>query len=306
MLSSAPSSKHPEYRGRFAPSPTGPLHFGSLVTAVASYLDARAHQGSWIIRMEDLDRPREIKGAAESIVETLASLGMISDQPIMRQSDRDVRYQQVLDDLIARQSAYPCVCTRKELVDSQVAAQPMDTNAELRYPGTCRKGIPVGRAARCWRLKVSAEPISFVDRIQGRSVATPSESVGDFVLRRADQLFAYQLAVVVDDHDQEITHVVRGADLLSSTVRQMELARQLQWPSPQFAHVPLALNEQRQKLSKQTLAAAVDTQRPEQTLRQVLRFLRQPDADLSLPELWHFAIHNWSIVSIPSEFGYLL
>src|SRR5512135_3790364 len=217
------------YRGRFAPSPTGPLHFGSLVAAVGSYLDARHQNGTWLVRMEDLDTPRCIPGAAEDILRTLDVFGLHSDEPILYQSQRTAAYEEALNKLKADGSVYPCCCTRKEIADSA-----MNGIEGPVYPGTCRNGIPAGRAGRAWRVHTSNQPIGFDDALQGRITQHLESDIGDFVVKRADGLFAYQLAVVVDDAFQNITHVVRGADLIASTPRQIHLQRLLDLPTPSY------------------------------------------------------------------------
>ncbi|MFX1736442.1 tRNA glutamyl-Q(34) synthetase GluQRS [Paraburkholderia sp. A1RI_3L] len=262
------------YRGRFAPSPTGPLHFGSLVAALASWADARAHGGAWLVRIEDVDGPRTVPGAADDILDTLAQFGMRADEPPVWQSQRTARYQQAFDQLQAAGLVYPCGCTRKEIADSQLHAHTRHTT--LIYPGTCRQGLH-GKTPRAWRLRVpdgapsvaneksmADDPavISFVDRWQGLQTQNLATEVGDFVLLRADGQWAYQLAVVVDDADAGITHIVRGADLLDSTARQIYLQRCLGVPTPAYLHVPVVTNDEGEKLSKQTGATALDASRP--------------------------------------------
>ena len=254
------------YRGRFAPSPTGPLHFGSLVSALASWLDARAHGGAWLIRVEDIDGPRTVPGAAEDILATLARFGMQADEPPVWQSQRTDLYQQAFTQLEHRGLTYPCGCTRKEIADSLLHAHARHTT--LAYPGTCRHGLH-GKPPRAWRLRVpdgAAAVITFDDRWQGRQTQDLATEVGDFVLKRADGQWAYQLAVVVDDADQGITHVVRGADLLDSTARQIYLQRCLGVATPSYLHVQVVTNEAGEKLSKQTGAMSLDGSAPLQTL----------------------------------------
>lgn len=250
------------YRGRFAPSPTGRLHAGSLVGALASYLDARAHGGTWLVRIEDIDGPRTIPGADRAIIETLACFGMQSDEPIVWQSVRTALYAQALTQLERAGLVYPCGCTRKEIADSLANAHARHTT--LAYPGTCRLGLH-GKPARAWRLRVPDAPdavVAFEDRWQGRQTQDLAHEVGDFVLKRADGQWAYQLAVVVDDAAQGITHVVRGADLLDSTARQIYLQRCLGLPTPSYLHVPVVANAQGEKLSKQTGALELDASAP--------------------------------------------
>lgn len=277
----------PQYIGRFAPSPTGPLHFGSLVAAVASYLDAHAHQGQWLVRMEDVDTPRCIPGAADSILRTLEAFGLHWHGPVLYQSARGVAYQAALDQLIAQGHAFPCACTRKEVGDAP-------------YPGTCREGLR-GKPARAYRLRVNSETIAFEDRLQGPYSANLETECGDFVLLRADGLWAYQLAVVVDDEAQGVTDVVRGADLLDSTPRQIHLQRCLGYRPLRYLHVPVALGEHGEKLSKQTLAPALDNYDAPRLLRQALRFLGQDAPALPLSELWAWARVHWRPDALPRE-----
>lgn len=261
------------YRGRFAPSPTGPLHFGSLVSALASWLDARAHGGAWLVRIEDIDGPRTVAGAAEDILATLERFGMHADEPPVWQSRRLARYQEALDQLKAAGQIYPCGCTRKEIADSLLSAHPRNTT--LAYPGTCRSGL-LGKPARAWRLRVpdgDAALITFEDRWQGKQTQNLATEVGDFVLKRADDQWAYQLAVVVDDADADITHIVRGADLMDSTARQIYLQRCLGMSTPEYLHVPVVTNDQGEKLSKQNGATALDNDKPLETLRAAARHL---------------------------------
>ncbi len=268
------------YRGRFAPSPTGPLHFGSLVSALASWLDARANGGAWLVRMEDIDGPRTVPGAAEDILATLAAFGFHADEPPQWQSRRTGLYRAALDRLIASGHVYPCGCTRKEIADSQLRAH--QRNTTLIYPGTCRDGLH-GKPARAWRLRVPDDApasahgnpalIRFHDRWQGPQQQNLATEVGDFVLLRADGQWAYQLAVVVDDAEQHITHVVRGADLLDSTARQIWLQQCLGVTTPAYLHVPVVMNAEGEKLSKQTGAQALDASRPLEALMDAARHL---------------------------------
>ncbi|MDH4174411.1 MAG: tRNA glutamyl-Q(34) synthetase GluQRS [Betaproteobacteria bacterium] len=259
-----------EYVGRFAPSPTGPLHFGSLVAALASYEEAHAAQGRWRLRLDDLDRPRTQPGATDEILRALERLGFEWDGPVLVQSERLERYRAAVDELTRRGLAYPCSCTRKELEDSALALD----GARI-YPGTCRQGIAPGKVARALRLRTHAAPIGFADAVQGWIEQRVQKEVGDFVLLRADGIIAYQLAVVVDDMDQGVTDVVRGADLLDSTPRQIHLQRLLGARTPRYAHVPVALNASGEKLSKQTGARPLDLSDPKGELARARRFLGQ-------------------------------
>ncbi|HYP68389.1 MAG TPA: tRNA glutamyl-Q(34) synthetase GluQRS [Thiobacillaceae bacterium] len=257
------------YVGRFAPSPTGPLHFGSLVAAVGSYLDARARSGQWLLRMEDVDEPRCSQVHADEILRALEILGFEWDGAVLYQSRRKAHYRAALDRLVESGDAYACACTRKEIVDSSLKG----IEGPL-YPGTCREGLK-GRAARAWRVQVDEAPVCFDDRLQGRHCQRLANDVGDFVVRRADGYFAYQLAVVVDDATQCVTHVVRGADLLVSTPRQIYLQRLLGFSTPEYLHLPVVLNQAGQKLSKQTLAPALEARNASRDLFAALSFLGQ-------------------------------
>jgi glutamyl-Q tRNA(Asp) synthetase len=258
------------YRGRFAPSPTGPLHIGSIIAAVASYLDARAVDGIWLVRMEDLDPPREQPGAADDILRTLESLGLHWDEHITYQSQRLDAYRTALEQLKRQGLIFACQCSRQELADS------------LIYPGTCLQHIPRPDVVTALRCRVPDEIFSFEDRLQGHYRQNLAHEVGDFVLQRKDGYFAYQLAVVVDDGWQRITDIVRGMDLLDSTPRQLYLQRKLSLPAPRYAHIPVIINALGQKLGKQQHAAAIDARRPGQTLVAALKYLQQqPDPALA-------------------------
>lgn len=276
------------YRGRFAPSPTGPLHFGSLVAAAASYLDARAAGGEWLVRMEDVDKPRERPGAADAILRTLEAYGFEWDGEVARQSARSEAYGAALEELKRRGLAYPCGCSRKETGGS-------------RYPGTCRNGLKPGRAPRAWRVRADEAPRWFEDRLFGR--CEDGADGDDFIVLRADGLFAYQLAVVVDDHWQGITDVVRGADLLDSTPRQILLQRALGYATPRYLHVPVAVDARGDKLSKQTRAAPLDDANPLPSLLKALTFLGQqpPPQPAAVGEVWRWAIARWEPRAIPKE-----
>jgi glutamyl-Q tRNA(Asp) synthetase len=293
------------YRGRFAPSPTGPLHFGSLIAAVGSHLEARAHNGEWLLRMEDLDPPREMPGAADDILRTLETYGFEWDGTVAYQSRRGPFYEAALEELRRAGLLYPCGCTRKEIADSAVAG--LDGPV---YPGTCRHGLAPGKAARAWRVRADTEDIGFEDAIQGAVYQNLHRNVGDFILKRADGYYAYQLAVVVDDADQGITHIVRGSDLLDSTSRQMHLQRLLGYPQPHYAHLPVVANAAGEKLSKQTRAAPLPADKVVEKLWQALDFLgQQPDRallDASRDELWRWARAHWQLVAIPRQRSILM
>ncbi|MDO8294503.1 MAG: tRNA glutamyl-Q(34) synthetase GluQRS [Gallionella sp.] len=281
-----------DYLGRFAPSPTGPLHFGSLAAAVGSYLDAKHHHGTWLVRIEDLDTPRCVPGATDDILRTLEAFGLYWDGEVIYQSQRSAAYEEALQQLQIIGSVYPCACTRKEIADS--ALHGIDGPV---YPGTCRNGVPAGREGRAWRVRTNSEPAEFDDALQGPIAQHLESEIGDFVVKRADGMFAYQLAVVVDDAFQGITHVVRGADLLYSTPRQIYLQRLLGLTTPTYMHLPIAVNAQGEKLSKQTLAPAITADDVIATLIAVLEFLRQqPPAELrqgSVEEVLGWAVAHW-------------
>ena len=254
------------YTGRFAPSPSGPLHAGSLVAALAGWLDARAHRGSWLVRIEDVDAPRCVPGAAETILGQLAACGLLADAPPLWQSARGALYQQALDALLADGRAYVCGCTRGDIARAASAAgRPPERHAELVYPGTCRpeRGGLAGRAPRSVRLRVADDArIAWTDRRLGPCKQDVARAVGDFVLHRADGAWAYQLAVVVDDAAQGVTDVVRGADLADSTPRQICLQRALGVPTPRYLHTPLVLGAGGEKLSKGNGARPLNTGNP--------------------------------------------
>jgi glutamyl-Q tRNA(Asp) synthetase len=319
------------YRGRFAPSPTGPLHFGSLVAAIGSYLDAKHHQGQWLVRIEDLDTPRTVKGAAKDILRTLEAFGLHWDEAVLYQSQRTDAYEEALLKLQSIGAVYPCTCTRKEIADS--ALHGIDG---IIYPGTCRnkthplpnppplgEGMTAARAS-AWRVRTNtpfqpsslgkrSEPdplshrgrvregegfIEFNDILQGPITQHLENEIGDFVVKRADGLFAYQLAVVVDDAFQRITHVVRGSDLLSSTPRQIYLQQLFGLVTPAYMHLPVAVNAKGEKLSKQTLAAPVDSHNVSSALWSALQFLHQePPVELESSqrdEILDWATLHWS------------
>lgn len=295
---SATELLHQSYRGRFAPSPTGPLHFGSLVAAVGSYADARAHHGTWLLRLEDVDAPRTVPGAADSILRMLERLGFAWDGEVVFQSRRTSLYRAAFERLRLEGRVFACACTRREIADSTLGP-----DGARRYPGTCRAGLAPGRDARAWRLTVEPGEICFDDALQGCICQDVAAEVGDFVVLRADGLFAYQLAVVVDDAEQGVTHVVRGADLIESTPRQICLQRRLGIPPPAYLHLPAVVNAQGEKLSKQTRARPIDDARPQAALAAALAFLgQQPPAELAgadLASLWGWAIEHWDRGRLP-------
>jgi len=287
------------YRGRFAPSPTGPLHFGSLVAAVGSYLDARHHHGEWRVRIEDIDPPREVPGAADGILKTLEAFGLEWDGPVSYQSRHGDRYEAALEQLERLGFLFGCACTRKEIPDSGLPGAGIAV-----YPGTCRGGLPPGRMARSLRVRVDDSTIGVQDRLQGVTRQSLPGEVGDFVVRRADGFIAYQLAVVVDDGAEQISHIVRGADLFDSTPRQIYLQRLLGLPTPDYLHLPVAVNSAGEKLAKQTRAREVTPEHAGRILRDVLRFLQQelPESsgDATPEELLQWAIAHWDVRSLPA------
>ena len=287
-----------DYIGRFAPSPTGLLHIGSLLTALASYADARANRGKWLVRMEDLDPPREMPGAAAHILHTLEAFGFEWDGEVVWQSRRHSLYRDALGRLKEKGLLYPCYCSRKDW--QAAAAQGADG---FVYNGRCRRpeDRPHTDKPPAWRIRVNDETIGFDDGIVGHYAQNLARDIGDFVLLRADGFWAYQLAVVADDADQGITHIVRGQDLLVSTPRQIYLQRCLGFATPHYAHLPLLVNKHGQKWSKQTLAPALDENHKEQLLRQVLQYLNLPPApEVSRPQaLLSWAIEHWQPHKIP-------
>lgn len=293
------------YRGRFAPSPTGLLHFGSLVAAVGSYLDARASGGDWLLRIEDVDQPRTLPGATDAILRTLEGFGFEWDGEVLVQSRRLDLYRAALIDRQMSGDVYACACSRREIA---AGSPPAAVDGGLVYPGTCRSGLAAGRTPRAWRMRVADSEIAFDDRVQGQIRQNIERAVGDFILLRADGQFAYQLAVVVDDAAQGITEVVRGADLLASTPRQIWLQRRLGLPTPRYAHLPIVINAAGEKLSKQTRAAAVNPTAGSAPLAAALDFLGHAvPQDLSrgpLADFWCWAIANWSIERVPARRGY--
>ena len=327
MLPGGSPAPPARYRGRFAPSPTGPLHAGSLVAALASWLDARAHGGTWLVRMEDVDTPRCVPGCDQLILAQLATFGLHPDEPVLWQSKRSDAYQQALDQLFASGLAYPCGCTRRE-IEAALAARgtPRQRHAELVYPGTCRTGLH-GRKAGPWRLRTDilmSKPtlasvnrsftapdsgviqslgediqkrklslVQWTDRRLGTQAQDVETEVGDFVLLRADRLWAYQLAVLVDDAAQGITHVVRGEDLADNTPRQILLQCALGLPTPAYLHMPLVLGSNGEKLSKLNGAEALDTAQPLAALKQAGAALGLAPAAATVGDWLAAAVLHW-------------
>ena len=285
-------------RGRFAPSPTGPLHFGSLIAALGSFLEARRRGGEWLVRIEDVDTPRSVPGAADAILRSLERCGLLWDGPVLYQSRRTEAYRAALERLLLAGLAYPCTCNRRELASSA-----RGSDGSPIYPGHCRTGIRQPARPHAIRLRTIDAPLAFRDAVQGEYHQRLASEVGDFVIRRADGLFAYQLAVVVDDAAQGITQVVRGSDLLDSTPRQMYLQRMLDVPTPEYVHLPVAIDRRGCKLSKQTRATPLDSCHPAPALWAALCFLGQnPPADLereSPAAILAWARVHWRLERVP-------
>lgn len=275
------------YVGRFAPSPTGDLHFGSLLAALASFLDARKANGLWLLRVEDLDPPREVSGSASAIIADLERWGMKPDAAILYQSQRAAAYLSACDQLIRQDLAYWCGCSRSELPESGI------------YPGTCSSGLAEGKQPRALRMRTLNRTIAFEDRIQGHILHELTRQSGDFVIRRADGYFAYQLAVVVDDAFQQITDIVRGADLLESTPRQIWLQQCLGLPTPRYAHTPLVIGKDGQKLSKRLNSDPLRLADPLHSLRLALKFLGQEAPELNFAGTLRWAIEHWDLNRVP-------
>jgi glutamyl-Q tRNA(Asp) synthetase len=294
-----PSARRP--RGRFAPSPTGPPHFGSLVAAIGSYLEIKAQGGEWLVRIEDIDPPRECPGAADTILRTLEAFGFAWDGPVTYQSRRTELYETAIASLHARGALFQCGCSRRTIA----AHGHLAPDGAFVYPGTCRSGPPQGRKPWALRLRTEAGWIAFDDPVQGRYGQDVARDVGDFVIRRADGCFAYQLAVVVDDTDQGITQVVRGCDLLDSTPRQIYLQRLLERPTPRYTHLPVVVDARGDKLSKQTRAMPVDPAHPSPALAAGLGVLGHPPPaelhDAPLAELWAWAQAMWRLAAVPRQ-----
>lgn len=287
------------YRGRFAPSPTGPLHLGSLLAATGSYLQARSNHGDWLIRIEDIDPPREQAGASDAILKTLEHLGFEWDEEVLFQSTRRDAYQAIIEKLLKEGAAYYCRCSRKDIA----AIAQNGPNGPI-YPRTCLRSVPAFNKGSI-RFQTTDKQIQFVDALQGLISQRVSDDSGDFVIQRADGLFAYQLAVVIDDEDQKITHIVRGSDLLSLTPGQINLQQTLGFATPEYTHLPVITNTQGHKLSKQTGAAGIDLKQGNRQLWQCLHLLnQQPPEELyndSLNSIWAWAIQNWDISKIPHK-----
>ncbi len=296
MLISLPAGSI--YRGRFAPSPTGPLHFGSLVAAVGSYLEAKSNHGEWLVRIENLDPLREVPGASREILKTLDALGMEWDGEVIYQNQRHNAYRTALAIIERQNLVYRCSCSRKEIADSA----PMGIDGAV-YPGTCRERSFSEGYTGAWRIKTDNTLIEFNDAFLGPVRQRLENDIGDFVLRRADGIYAYQLAVVVDDAEQGVSHVVRGEDLLNSTPRQIYLQRLLHYPTPSYLHLPVVVNAQGEKLSKQNRAAPVNASDAVPQLMRAIRFLGQsPPAELmesDVASFWMWATKNWKPRMIP-------
>ncbi len=278
------------YRGRFAPSPTGSLHLGSLYTAVASFLEARSRDGQWLVRIDDADTLRNVDGAADDILKTLEIFGLHWDEALFYQTCQQEHYEAAIDNLRQRQRVYPCICTRKALAA-------LHSNGV--YPGFCRNKMFSGDKPHALRVKTDSEKIEFEDQLQGVVCHDIAADYGDFIIKRKDHIMAYQLAVVVDDELQQISHVMRGLDLLDSTPRQIYLQRLLGFKTPAYLHIPIITDENGDKLSKQTFAEAINKKNPEKTLFHVLKLLKQePPAELenaAVIVLLEWAVENWRV-----------
>lgn len=288
-----PNDKSTTYIGRFAPSPTGPVHFGTLIAAVGSYLQAKKNKGEWLIRMEDVDIKRKVDGADSDILKTLEAFGFEWDGKIIYQSEQTVHYEQALEQLISQALIFPCLCSRKQLAKSKSTI----------YPGTCRSRQLPEKNEHALRLLSKDTSINFNDAVMGRHSQNIKRQCGDFVIRRRDGLFSYQLAVVVDDAREGISEIVRGADLLDSTPRQIYLQQLLNYPTPDYCHLPLAVDNSGNKISKSAGATKIDRQRKEQMLVSALAFLGQkPAEDLarsSITDIWSWAVKHWDITQVP-------
>jgi len=281
-----------EYRGRFAPAPSGPLHFGSIISALGSFLQAKSRSGKWLARIEDIDKPRNQPGSTENILHTLEALGLHWDEEVLIQSQRVPVYREILEQLIECDLVYPCICTR-----SQTKGIP--------YPRTCRNGIYIKNKKRSLRLRTTPDITGFIDQVKGGFHQQLESDAGDFVLRRADGIIAYHLAVVIDDQYQGITEIVRGADLLDSTPRQIYLQKLLGYMTPAYCHLPVATNNKGMKISKQNHAPGVDRQNAANVLFKALEFLgQQPDPQLinaSVDEIIQWGIQHWKLSTVPGQ-----
>ncbi len=290
-----PNHKSTTYKGRFAPSPTGPVHYGTLIAAVGSYLQAKKNNGEWLIRMEDVDITRKVDGADVEILKTLESFGFEWDGEIIYQSKQTEHYEQALDQLISQSLVFPCLCSRKQLAES---------NSDI-YPGTCRFRHLPEKKEHALRIIATDTTIEFNDSVMGKQSQNIKQQCGDFVIKRRDGLFAYQLAVVVDDNLQNITEIVRGSDLLDSTARQIYLQRLLHYPTPGYCHLPLAVDDAGNKISKSEGATKIELQHKEKLLVSVLEFLGQnPPEDLvqsNIKDIWSWGIEHWDDTHIPSK-----
>ena len=299
--STAQASPDPApYRGRFAPSPTGPLHFGSLIAAVGSYLEARCRDGEWLVRMEDVDELRNVEGAADDILFTLEAYGFEWDGEVMYQTERKEAYQQALQQLQEQHRSYRCTCSRRDLREQADMGE-----LGLIYPGTCEQAQHPAHVEHAIRVCTDDRSIDFHDCIMGDYRQNLRRELGDFIVRRRDGLFAYQLAVVVDDAFQHISHVVRGYDLLDSTPRQIFLQQLLNLPTPEYCHLPIAINRAGDKLSKQTRAPALSRRQTVRALVQVMDFLNQapePELQHATPEVfWQWALETWDARRVPAK-----
>ncbi|VAW53153.1 Glutamyl-Q tRNA(Asp) synthetase [hydrothermal vent metagenome] len=289
------NTREKPYKGRFAPSPTGPVHFGTLIAAVGSYLQAKKNNGKWLIRIEDVDTTRKIAGADKDILDTLEAFGFEWDDTIIYQSNQTRHYELALSNLIEQSLIFPCLCSRKQLAKSE----------QLIYPGTCRNRTLPEMNEHALRIKSNGTVITFDDIVMGQQSQNMQTECGDFVLKRRDGLFAYQLAVVVDDALQGITEIVRGGDLLDSTPRQIYLQHLLAYTTPEYCHLPLAVDKSGNKISKSEGAARVDIDNRGQLICRVLEFLGQePPTDLSdssVDDIWKWAVGNWEITRISCD-----
>jgi glutamyl-Q tRNA(Asp) synthetase len=285
------------YRGRFAPTPSGPLHFGSLVAALGSYLEARSRGGEWRVRIDDLDAARVVPGAADAILRCLERLGFEWDGPVILQSRHTAAYHAALHELRQAKAVYPCGCSR-----SEIEAIALRGSEGPIYPGTCRAGLAADRRALAWRMRVDAHVVEFDDGLLGPQRIDLQSETGDFIVYRADRVYAFHLAAAVDEAELGITDVVRGADLLESSARQIHVMRTLRQRVPRYVHLPIARGADGIKLSKQTGAQAVDTGRPAATLSAVLRFLNQPVPSemeqAPLKDLCTYAIEHWDLARV--------